>query len=186
MKDLADDLILNVRSAIAYIKELEAELARCKQVCAATAEAWREEAALAEPVQEPVAVDQRVVPLVESALQAVAEKIGDQCAVWYGIGARDVEEVLREAARHGLVHAALAEPAQEPVASIYITPNGAREFDDWRHDLPVGSNLLYTSPPQRKPLTREEVDQVWESEKAFSDIYAITRAIERAHGIGEQ
>ncbi len=46
---------------------------------------------------------------VESALQAVAEKIGDQCAVWYGIGARDVEEVLREAARHGLVHGALAE-----------------------------------------------------------------------------
>jgi hypothetical protein len=49
MKDLADDLALNVRNAIAYIKELEAELARCKQVCAATAEAWREEAALAEP-----------------------------------------------------------------------------------------------------------------------------------------
>ena len=72
-------------------------------------------AALAEPVQEPVAVDQRVVPLVESALQAVAEKIGDQCAVWYVIGARDVEEVLREAVRHGLVHGALAEPVQEPV-----------------------------------------------------------------------
>lgn len=61
-------------------------------------------AALAEP-QEPVQV--------ESALQAVAEKIGDQCAVWYGIGARDVEEVLREAARHGLVRAALAGPVQE-------------------------------------------------------------------------
>jgi hypothetical protein len=45
--------------------------------------------------------------------------------------------------------AAITEPVQEPVASIYITPNGAREFDDWRHDLPVGSNLLYTSPPQR-------------------------------------
>ena len=53
--------------------------------------------------------------LREAALQAVAEKIGDQCAVWYGIGARDVEEVLREAARYGLVHGALAEPV-EPVA----------------------------------------------------------------------
>ena len=67
-------------------------------------------AALAEPAQEPVQV--------ESALQAVAEKIGDQCAVWYGIGARDVEEVLREAARHGLVRAALAQPVQEAVAQI--------------------------------------------------------------------
>jgi hypothetical protein len=66
-------------------------------------------AALAEPVQEPV----------ESALQAVAAKLGDQCAVWYGIGARDVEAVLREAARHGLVHGALAEPVQEPVGNSY-------------------------------------------------------------------
>ena len=74
----------------------------------------------AEPVQEPETVDQRVVPLVESALQAVAEKIGDQCAVWYGIGARDVEEVLREAVRHGLVHGALAEPV-EPVRLQCVT-----------------------------------------------------------------
>lgn len=47
-------------------------------------------------------------PLPELALQAVAEKIADQCAVWYGIGARDVEAVLSEAARHGLVHGARA------------------------------------------------------------------------------
>ena len=38
----------------------------------------------------------------------------------------------------------------EPVASIYISPNGEREFDDWRVELPVGRNLLYTAPqPQR-------------------------------------
>ena len=66
------------------------------------------EGALRAALAEPVTVD------VESALQAVAEKISDQCAVWHGIGARDVEEVLREAARHGLVHGALAEPVQEP------------------------------------------------------------------------
>ena len=43
---VTDDLAFIVRNAIAYIKVLEAELARCKQVCAATSEAWREEAAL--------------------------------------------------------------------------------------------------------------------------------------------
>ena len=42
-------------AAVAELRRLHAELERCKQVCAATAEAWREEAALAEPVQEPVA-----------------------------------------------------------------------------------------------------------------------------------
>ena len=51
-KDITNGLAFIVRNSIAYIKELEAELARCKQVCAATAEAWREEAALAEPVQQ--------------------------------------------------------------------------------------------------------------------------------------
>lgn len=42
------------------------------------------------------------------ALQAVAEKIADQCAARYGIGARDVEAVLSEAALHGLVYGARA------------------------------------------------------------------------------
>ena len=70
----------------------------------------------AEAVEGPETVDQRVGSLVESALQAVAEKIGDQCAVWYGIGARDVEEVLREAARYGLVHGTLAEPVSADAA----------------------------------------------------------------------
>ena len=82
------------------------------------------------------------------------------------------------------------ELVQEPVASIYITPNGAREFDDWRHDLPVGSNLLYTSPPQRKPLTEEEIEQInrdlpllhMQARKG-SVAVVFARAIERAHGI---
>ena len=38
----------------------------------------------------------------------------------------------------------------------------------------------------RKPLTKKEIDSIWDSEKAFADIYAIVRAIERAHGIGGQ
>lgn len=39
----------------------------------------------------------------------------------------------------------------EPVASIYITPAGEREFDDWKCDLPVGRNILYTHPAPRVP-----------------------------------
>ena len=69
---------------------------------------------------------------VESALQAVAEKIGDQCAVWYGIGARDVEAVLREAARYGLVHGAQAEPAQEPDYWQEEARRYAGNADYWR------------------------------------------------------
>lgn len=32
--------------------------------------------------------------------------------------------------------------AGEPIASIYISPNGEREFDDWGQTLPIGRNEL--------------------------------------------
>ena len=65
------------------------------------------------------------------------------------------------------LEAALAEPVQEPVAFAHI--NGTSDTK-WH-------------PPQRKPLTEKEIDSIWDSEKAFADIYAIARAVERAHGI---
>lgn len=46
---------------------------------------------------------------------------------------------------------------QKPVASIYISPNGEREFDDWRHDLPVGRNELYTAP-QPEQVAQDKID----------------------------
>jgi hypothetical protein len=125
---------------------------------------------------EPVTVD------VESALQAVAEKIGDQCAVWYGIGARDVEEVLREAARYGLVHGALAEPEQEPVGVVTMLVKGGVTWHRWPADMPDGTHL-YTSPPQRKPLTEEEIERICQSFlRGYTD-QDLARAVEAAHGI---
>lgn len=43
-----------------------------------------------------------------------------------------------------------ASAGSEPVASIYITPAGEREIDDWKVKLPPGRNILYThpSPPE--------------------------------------
>ncbi len=49
---------------------------------------------------------------------------------------------------------------------------------------------LYTEPQQRKPLTDEEIDDIWNrycdemGEASINDAYDIARAIERAHGIG--
>jgi hypothetical protein len=50
----------------------------------------------------------------EGKLQTVAECIGDKCEVWRGIGARDVEEILRQALRLGLVTPQQAGPVAEP------------------------------------------------------------------------
>ena len=84
----------------------------------------------------------------------------------------------------------VTEPAQEPVAWRYWKDKFACwEYSDTRLEfpaVPAGTKMypLYADPLQRKPLTEDEIDNIWDSEKAFADIYAITRAIERAHGIG--
>jgi hypothetical protein len=54
--------------------------------------------ALAQPEQE--------ADYPEEKLQAVAEYISDKYHVWYGVAARDIEEVLRQSARCGLVSGA--------------------------------------------------------------------------------
>ena len=48
---------------------------------------------------------------------------------------------------------------------------------------------LYTAPPQRQPLTDEEIEDIWNrfcdelGEASTNDAIDIARAIERAHGI---
>jgi hypothetical protein len=92
---------------------------------------------------------------------------------------------------------ALAEPEQEPVAWRYELATAifeSGEYSGWRCTIsekepcaPENSirNLqpLYTHPPQRKPLTDEEMKRVC-AETFSYDPYVIARAIERAHGIG--
>ena len=51
----------------------------------------------------------------------------------------------------------------------------------WWDALQKARNAIDAS--KQKPLTEKEIDNIWDSEKAFADIYAIARAVERAHGI---
>jgi hypothetical protein len=47
-----------------------------------------------------------------------------------------------------------------------------------------------SAPPQRQPLTEDQIDDIWNrycdemGEASINDAYDIARAIERAHGIG--
>ena len=93
--------------------------------------------------------------------------------------------------------AALAEQVQEPYCYVYEydSPHGLhREFypREYNGMKPTRTMPLYTAPPQRKPLTEEEIE-VLQAKYAppvhpdFSetdDWMAFARAIERAHGIG--
>jgi hypothetical protein len=82
------------------------------------------------------------------------------------------------------LRAALAEPVQEPVAA-WENKYGMKEWEV--HALRAG---WMPAPPQRKPLTEEEIRDLWswamtaEAERtATTQQHAFARAVERAHGI---
>ena len=60
------------------------------------------------------------------------------------------------------------------------------------HDWTYESRSLYTHPPQRKPLTDDEICKLWDSHtiEVFGKIginpVVFARYLERAHGIGER
>ena len=77
----------------------------------------------------------------------------------------------------------LAQPEQEPVGEIVDAIEGAFKCS-FTKMLPVGTKL-YTTPPQRKPLSDEEIETYrhmidWTAEWSYINF---ARAIEAAHGI---
>jgi hypothetical protein len=95
-------------------------------------------------------------------------------------------------AKHAIkqLSAALAEPEQEPVAW-----QGVHDTTDlyWRKPMQGDVRPLYTHPPQRKPLTDEEIELLAakhappiDPDFGDDDWIEFARAIERAHGIGGQ
>ena len=92
--------------------------------------------------------------------------------------------------------AALAEPVQEPVAWVLALPDGRLDrlsvvaYDDEAEEMLqrsiAGCTLvpLYAAPPQRKPLTEEEIDELSRTMvKGDMSVNWLCRTIERAHGI---
>jgi hypothetical protein len=82
------------------------------------------------------------------------------------------------------------QPDIPPYAWVTFTPYG--DEDDVWYENPEGQLLegwtykpLYdTTPPQRKPLTDEEIGAILEDINAFGTrLYTFARAIEAAHGI---
>jgi hypothetical protein len=80
-----------------------------------------------------------------------------------------------------------AQPAQEPVACVQDLDEVKRKHlvyekgMDWK-------DPLYTAPPQRQPLTDDEMWSLWNSqgsdEMNQQEAVAFARAVEAAHNIG--
>ena len=90
-----------------------------------------------------------------------------------------------------ILREALAEPEPEPFGYFQYS----MQLDAWVQNKNERKGVaFYTHPPQRKPLTDEEIDKVTDAQWAQNNhkpIYAAhrayARAIERAHGIrGEE
>ena len=106
--------------------------------------------------------------LLKLALEAIERGVKD------GYWNKDTVEVSSR------IQKALAEqpPQQEPVADFCrecLTYNGHHE----------GCSHSTISPPQRKPLTDEEIRSIWNDGDCYEEI-AFARAIEAAHGIKGQ
>ena len=92
---------------------------------------------------------------------------------------------------------ALAQPEQEPVGDFYITKDMAEHIKklevDWTicasgSKRPTEKKVVpvfvgNTTPPQRKPLTDEEIAEEFYKFEAAGAWYQFARAIEAAHGI---
>jgi hypothetical protein len=100
----------------------------------------------------------------------------------YGLQFIDVVAAYREA----------TQPEQEPVGYVY-SESGVKSAAIQR-DLPNGTPLFITHPPQRKPLSFNEITAIEEKvymrtthkgKPAFEYANALIRATEAAHGIKE-
>jgi hypothetical protein len=110
--------------------------------------------------------------------------------------ATDAAEPLRERLAQPLrthwegceeVHPECRKPEQEPVAHVYLfEPNGRpRVAWDNANGIKIGDKL-YTAPPQRKPLSDEEIERACVPlGAAMLSFTEVARAIEAAHGIKE-
>ena len=92
-------------------------------------------------------------------------------------------------------HKARAEPARQVYAAV--PQFRVQGCSDWRDGHPGYSDgmdayearTLYTSPPQRKPLTGEEMNQIearWDASMHGSKIAFVVRETEAAHDIKEK
>ena len=81
--------------------------------------------------------------------------------------------------------------AQEPVAwpcliaeSDFSTDTVTLVMQCTDYKVSAGKHWLSTTPPQRKPLSEEEIGAILEDVNAYGTrLYTFARAIEAAHGI---
>ena len=128
----------------------------------------------------------------DEALKLALEALNDLSA-WNDeeVGGHMDEPYSAEVARRTItaIKKVLAQPEQKPLAWI---STGPASMIHWTADKPAYGDdwvPLYTTPPQRKPLTLSQKQRLWSSvgdKPTLKDrVNAYGLAIEAAHGIKE-
>ena len=116
--------------------------------------------------------------IIELAKQAGFERLGHTAEDWV-CHFEDIEEFTKLVAEKAIKEALVQpkEPEQEPVGKFAkFTDNIWREVTNGSAGVP-----LYTTPPQRKPLSDEEMKKIWYAMQNIMGWYSfqeIARAIE--------
>lgn len=116
----------------------------------------------------------------EMALEALEDMLG-----WESLAPQSVQDSSKQSLQR--LREALAQPDPEPFGYFRSEPFGwtdCAETDD-------GAIPLYERPPQRQPLTDEEILSLLQrldpqTRRLSEGVQAFARAIEQAHGIGEK
>ena len=100
----------------------------------------------------------------------------------------NAEHIDREALVTAIKEALMSVPDKAQPA---VTESHKQKPVAWMNDMGTHIDLnvsgrgtpLYTSPPQRKPLTDEEIYDMYNEPRSDAEMIAFARAIEAAHGI---
>ena len=127
--------------------------------------------------------------LMQQALEALEDMLG-----WESLAPQSVQASSKQSLQR--LREALAHPDPEPVAWTNMSDANDWLFLSGRAN-PNGKlkgewTALYTHPPQRKPLTDDEVRKLWDSHtievygKIGINPVLFARYLEREYGIGEK
>ena len=134
--------------------------------------------------------------MVTKTLNGVITQPEQEPGFWGRVAARQSDKIKQLET----TIADLKQPEQEPVAVVAMDISGLHMCYGGEYigqkpdtkiamlfkDLPVGTRL-FAAPPQRKPLTGDVIDDIWEIASAAPTemvAHIFARAIEAAHGIG--
>lgn len=103
--------------------------------------------------------------------------------VFFSVGEEEMDVHIDDLKRFAELVLESSAEKQKPMAWIVEFENGEQELHFDEPSIGEIHTPLYTSPPQRQPLTDEQITDLYFDGFSISKLKEFARAIEAAHGI---